>query len=174
MILFRAPFEKGNTYNVGDGGMSSYNRSAFYIYKGRWMKYSFIIRLKIIQLYLTHPSLLHSSRSSPPVPHYLIPLYPTRNWRWRIINHPVVEIVSTILLSIPPNHPHHPTLTITLIDYRLYLSIKSSFWWRSELLLKKLNNQLGEDVRKIDMQEEKGENRHERGHDRFTYFASAR
>ena len=31
----------------------------------------------------------------------------------------VVEIVSTILLSIPTNHPHHPTLTIILIDYRL-------------------------------------------------------
>ena len=81
----------------------------------------------------------------------------------------VVEIVSTILLSIPTNHPHHPTLTIILIDYRLNLSIKSSFWWRSELRSRKLNNQLGEDVGKIDAQEEKGENRHEKGYDRFTY-----
>ena len=80
----------------------------------------------------------------------------------------VVEILSTILLSIPPNHPHRPILTITLINYRLNLSIKSSFWWRSELLLKKLNNQLGEDVRKIDMQEKEKENWHERGYDRFT------
>ena len=36
------------------------------------MKYSFIIRLKTIQLYPIYPSLAYSSRSSPP-----IPLYPT-------------------------------------------------------------------------------------------------
>ena len=33
--------------------------------------------------------------------------------------------------------------------------------------LKKFNNQLGDDVGKIDAQEEKGENRHERWYDRF-------
>ena len=33
--------------------------------------------------------------------------------------------------------------------------------------IKKINNQLGDDVGKIDVQEEKGENRHERGYDRF-------
>ena len=48
LILFRTTIEKENIYNVGDGGISSYDDSAFYIYKGRWMKYSFIIRLKAI------------------------------------------------------------------------------------------------------------------------------
>ena len=33
--------------------------------------------------------------------------------------------------------------------------------------INKFNNQLGEDAGKIDMQEEKGKNRHERGYDRF-------
>ena len=33
--LFRAPIEKEIAYNVGDGGISNYDDSAFYIYKGR-------------------------------------------------------------------------------------------------------------------------------------------
>jgi len=78
LILFRAQTEKENTYNVGYGGISSYDDSASYIYKGRWMKYSFIIWLKTIQLYPTNPSLAHSSRSPPPVPLYHI--HPTLSY----------------------------------------------------------------------------------------------
>ena len=48
LILFRTTIEKESIYNVGDGGISSYDDSTLYIYKGRWMKYSFIIRLKAI------------------------------------------------------------------------------------------------------------------------------
>ena len=35
LILFRTTIEKENIYNVGDGGISSYDDSTLYIYKGR-------------------------------------------------------------------------------------------------------------------------------------------
>ena len=79
LMIFQDPIKKDNTYDIGDGGISRYDGGAFHIYKGRWMEYSFIIRLKTIQLHPTpipfypiYPAPLYPSHSTPPLSRYTL------------------------------------------------------------------------------------------------------
>ena len=91
-------------------------------------------------------------------------------WRWRYycggnsINLLIIHSAQPPSPRWPPHFDTNPH----------WLSVNSLFWWKSVLLLKKFNNKLGEDVDKIDIQEEEGENKHERGYDRLPNFQTTK